>query len=148
MAGLSSRKQLAKYKLKGVHHHRYLEQRGTGKGSAKRNVIFSERFDQIEKIFYLFGFTQEVWLITRNMGLINRSSDLLSKKLVLLIANSILVSLSLHDLQVPLLLLTIPVPYCPSHIQYCIYLSLSFRWSALVHIRKVRVTQVKSASSK
>ena len=72
MAGLSSRKQLAKYKLKGAHHHRYLEQRGTGKGSAKRNVIFSERFDQIEKIFYLFGFTQEVCFmahITRNCGL-------------------------------------------------------------------------------
>ena len=60
MAGLSSRKQLAKYKLKGVHHHRYLEQRGTGKGSAKRNAIFAERFDQIEKIFYLFGFKEEV----------------------------------------------------------------------------------------
>ena len=60
MAGLSCRGQLAKYKLKGVHHHRYLEQRGTRKGSAKRNTIFAEKFEQIENIFYLFGFTNEV----------------------------------------------------------------------------------------
>lgn len=76
MAGLSSRRQLAKYKLKGIHHHRYLEQRGTGKGSAKRNVIFSERFDQIEKIFYLFGFTQEVYILWA--GSSSRLGDLLS----------------------------------------------------------------------
>lgn len=58
VAGLSARKQLARYKVKGVHH--YLEQRGTAKGSAKRNAIFAERFGQIEKIFCLFGFTNEV----------------------------------------------------------------------------------------
>ena len=60
MAGLGARRQLARFKLKGVNHHRYLEQRGTGKGSAKRNAIFAERFEQIENIFRLFGFTEEV----------------------------------------------------------------------------------------
>jgi myosin-3 len=57
VAGLSARKLLARYRLKGVHH--YLEQRGTAKGSAKSNAVFSERFEQIEKIFCLFGFSNE-----------------------------------------------------------------------------------------
>jgi len=39
---------------------RYLEHRGTVKGSAKRNAIFSERFDLIESAFYLFGFSRQV----------------------------------------------------------------------------------------
>lgn len=30
------------------------------KGSAKRNAIFSERFDLIESAFYLFGFSRQV----------------------------------------------------------------------------------------
>ena len=49
---------MARYRLKGVHH--YLEQRGTAKGSAKSNAVSSERFEEIEKIFCLFGFSSEV----------------------------------------------------------------------------------------
>ena len=39
---------------------RYLEHRGTVKGSSKRNALFSEKFDQIESALYLFGFTKRV----------------------------------------------------------------------------------------
>ena len=73
IAGLGSRGQLANYRLSGRHHqHRYLEQRGTahfeqGHKSTRREAILNERFDQIEQIFELFGFSAEVSYVLHNM---------------------------------------------------------------------------------
>lgn len=41
-------------------HCRYLEHRGTHRGNARQDAIYSERFDQIEQAFYLFGFSKPV----------------------------------------------------------------------------------------
>lgn len=66
LAGLGSRGQLANYHLRGLHHqHRYLEQRGTahagqGHKSTRRELLLSDKFDQIEHIFQLFGFSEQV----------------------------------------------------------------------------------------
>ena len=43
-----------------LFYHRYLEHRGTHKGNMKQDALYSERFDQIEQAFYLFGFTKAV----------------------------------------------------------------------------------------
>lgn len=64
LAGLGSRGKLANYYLSSMHYqHGYLEQRGTahkGHKSTRKEAMFSERFDQIEQTFQLFGFCEEV----------------------------------------------------------------------------------------
>lgn len=66
LAGLGSRGQLEGYRLSAMHgQHRYLEQRGTAmKGhahkSTRREILLADKFEEIERIFTLFGFSDQV----------------------------------------------------------------------------------------
>lgn len=66
LAGLGSRGQLGSYRLSAMHgQHRYLEQRGTAvKGNAhkstRREALLADKFEEIEQIFQLFGFSDQV----------------------------------------------------------------------------------------
>lgn len=66
LAGLGSRGHLGSYRLSVMHgQHRYLEQRGTAvKGhahkSTRREALLADKFEEIERIFQLFGFSDQV----------------------------------------------------------------------------------------